>query len=216
MLLNISLKCRTITPLFMFGADGTSPELRPSEFKGLMRWWWRALKGEGDIKKLKEEEAKIFGGSGESEGKSKVKIKVVYDFESLRKGIEQNLKEKKELNWSFNRKNRTLDGTHSGIGYLLYSTILPGKEKSFIKEDFEFEIVLEALNEFAFKNAVSALWASIYLGGFGTRARRGGGNIEVLESKGSLNDLLPKFELKADDASSVAQFLMKNFKRAKE
>jgi CRISPR-associated protein Cmr1 len=62
--------------MFMAGADGKTPELRPSEFKGMMRFWWRAIKAEDNIKKLSEEEAKIFGGTGEKEGKSKVMIKV--------------------------------------------------------------------------------------------------------------------------------------------
>jgi CRISPR-associated protein Cmr1 len=62
--------------MFMAGADGKTPELRPSEFKGMMRFWWRAIKADNNIEKLKEEEAKIFGGTGEKEGKSKVMIKV--------------------------------------------------------------------------------------------------------------------------------------------
>ncbi|MEO0284585.1 MAG: type III-B CRISPR module RAMP protein Cmr1, partial [candidate division WOR-3 bacterium] len=70
------LKCRVITPMFMAGGDGRTPELRPSEFKGMMRWWWRAIRAEEDIKKLREEECKIFGGTGEGMGKSKIKITV--------------------------------------------------------------------------------------------------------------------------------------------
>jgi len=73
---SIKLKCKVITPMFMGGADGKTPELRPSEFKGMMRFWWRAIRADDNIEKLKEEEAKIFGGTGEKEGKSKVMIKV--------------------------------------------------------------------------------------------------------------------------------------------
>jgi len=72
----IEFKCCVITPMFMTGADGKTPELRPSEFKGMMRFWWRAIKADNNIEKLKDEEAKIFGGTGEKEGKSKVMIKV--------------------------------------------------------------------------------------------------------------------------------------------
>ncbi|MDW8109975.1 MAG: type III-B CRISPR module RAMP protein Cmr1, partial [Candidatus Kryptonium sp.] len=45
----ITLSCSVITPMFMAGADGRTPEIRPSEFKGMMRWWWRAIKAEDDI-----------------------------------------------------------------------------------------------------------------------------------------------------------------------
>jgi len=65
---------KVITPMFMLGADNRTPELRPSEFKGMMRFWWRAIKASNDISNLRKEEAEIFGGSGENEGKSKVKI----------------------------------------------------------------------------------------------------------------------------------------------
>ena len=74
---NITLKCRVITPMFMAGADRRGVELRPSEFKGMMRFWWRAIKAEDNIEDLRKKEAEIFGGTGEKEGKSKVKIKIV-------------------------------------------------------------------------------------------------------------------------------------------
>lgn len=32
----VTLKCEVITPMFMTGADGKTPELRPSEFKGII------------------------------------------------------------------------------------------------------------------------------------------------------------------------------------
>jgi len=73
---SIKLKCKVITPMFMAGADGKTPELRPSEFKGMMRFWWRAIRADNNSEELREEEAKIFGGTGEKEGKSKVMMKV--------------------------------------------------------------------------------------------------------------------------------------------
>lgn len=75
-----SFECEVITPMFMSGADRRSSELRPSEFKGMMRFWWRAIRAEAirreeDIKKLREEEAKMFGGT--EEGKSKLLIRII-------------------------------------------------------------------------------------------------------------------------------------------
>ncbi len=58
---SIKFTLETITPLFLAGADGQTPELRPPSIKGMMRFWWRAVKGLSDIRKLQEEEAKIFG-----------------------------------------------------------------------------------------------------------------------------------------------------------
>jgi len=72
----IRLTCSVITPMFMAGADGRTPELRPSEFKGMMRFWWRAIRAGDNIEELRKDEAKIFGGSGEKEGKSKVIVRI--------------------------------------------------------------------------------------------------------------------------------------------
>jgi CRISPR-associated protein Cmr1 len=71
----IVFDCRVITPMFLAGADGQTPELRAPSIKGAMRFWWRALNGhlvEKDEKtgkweysKLKKEEGKLFGGTGD-------------------------------------------------------------------------------------------------------------------------------------------------------
>jgi len=74
----VVFECEVITPLFMAGADGRKPELRPSEFKGMMRFWWRAAKAMDDISELRRKEAKIFGGTGEGEGKSKILIRLFW------------------------------------------------------------------------------------------------------------------------------------------
>jgi CRISPR-associated protein Cmr1 len=72
----VKFTCSVVTPMFMAGADGRTPELRPSEFKGMMRFWWRAIRADDNIEESREEEAETFGGTGEKEGKSKVMIKV--------------------------------------------------------------------------------------------------------------------------------------------
>ena len=44
------------------GGANEQAEIRAQSIKGLIRYWWRALKAENDITKLREEETKIFGG----------------------------------------------------------------------------------------------------------------------------------------------------------
>ena len=53
--------CKSITPIFMYGADGKTPELRPASIKGVMRFWWRAINVNLRLKDLKSQEADIFG-----------------------------------------------------------------------------------------------------------------------------------------------------------
>ncbi len=67
---------KTITPMFMAGADGKTFELRPPSIKGLMRFWWRAMNGHLSLEELRRQEAEIFGGSGKNQGKSKVNLRV--------------------------------------------------------------------------------------------------------------------------------------------
>lgn len=57
----ITFTCQTISPMFLSGADGKTPELRPPSLKGVMRFWWRAIHGHLSLKDLKEKEGKIFG-----------------------------------------------------------------------------------------------------------------------------------------------------------
>ncbi|MEO0296961.1 MAG: type III-B CRISPR module RAMP protein Cmr1 [candidate division WOR-3 bacterium] len=208
----LKLKCKLITPMFMAGADGKTPELRPSEFKGMMRWWWRAVKAEDNIEKLKREEAEIFGGTGEGEGKSKVQLKIK-GISSL--NIGNNLKVDYNLHWCFDRNTNSLAGENAGIGYLLYSTVLPNRERSYIKDGYEFELTLTFMNEEAFKKACASLWLAIYLGGFGTRARRGGGNIEVTQVDEN-NDINLDFICDAKDTSQLKKFLERNLTEIKK
>lgn len=60
----------------MAGADNRTPELRAPSFKGVMRFWWRAVQVESNLDKLRKQEAMIFGGAGEGKGKSSFKIRV--------------------------------------------------------------------------------------------------------------------------------------------
>ena len=71
----ITFKCEVVTPMFLTGADGCTPELRPSSIKGAMRFWWRAMNGHLSLEELRKNEAEILGGSKEKEGRSKVIIR---------------------------------------------------------------------------------------------------------------------------------------------
>jgi len=192
--------------MFMYGADGRTPELRPSEFKGMMRFWWRAARAEKDIAKLRVDEAKLFGGTGSDEGKSKVRLQVLYNLHPNMIG--RNLKDDCRLSWNFDPASRSLKGTDAGIAYLLYSTVLPRKEKAYIKPGFVFNIVISSIDELAYKHALSAFWLAIYFGGFGTRSRRGGGNIVVTKVSGDSYGI--NFIPNGNDKKSLSDWINAN------
>lgn len=57
---------RLTTPMFCAGANQDAAELRPASFKGVLRFWYRALAlGQcgGDWKKVREAESRLFGST---------------------------------------------------------------------------------------------------------------------------------------------------------
>lgn len=75
--------CETVTPMFLAGADGRTPELRRSpSLKGVLRFWWRAIQA-NSVKDLRKKEGAIFGSSEEGVGKSTFRLILKGEFESV-------------------------------------------------------------------------------------------------------------------------------------
>ncbi len=67
---------RAVTPLFCAGADRARPELRLPSFKGVLRFWWRALawpRYAGDLTRIRQREDSLFGSVG---GQSRVLMRL--------------------------------------------------------------------------------------------------------------------------------------------
>jgi len=182
----------------MAGADGKTPELRPQSFKGMMRFWWRTMRAENDIDELAKDEAKIFGGTGKGEGKSKISIRISQ--KNFKQGT--NIKKYAEIQ------------SYPGVGYLLYSTFMQKKE--YFEHNSQFRLEISSPEIDSLHQAEAAFWLSVNFGGFGTRSRRGGGNLTVNDCHG-INDehtmLLKKRYMSKDDIQS---FLTDGYKEAKK
>jgi len=204
----LTFELEFITPAFIGGANQQA-ELRPASFVGLLRWWWRALKGECNIEKLREEEIKIFGGDGKMA--SPVYLRVEGD---VRKG--EDLINEYRLSWSFDKNRRALIGPHAGVGYLYYS-MLPKKKRNgqeekgreFIEVGSKLKLILIGKDEFL-KHYIASLWALVFLGGVGARSRRGGGNLAVVDY--NPKDLGISFTPTGD----LYEWLSKNLEKAKD
>jgi CRISPR-associated protein Cmr1 len=187
-----------ITPAFIGGANQQA-ELRPASFVGLLRWWWRALKGECNIEKLREEEVKIFGGIAKNLRKEEIKMaSPVY----LR--VEGNI-----------RKGRDLTNEcrlNAGLGYLYHFVTVRGK-REFIEPGSRLKLTLigkgEVLNHY-----IASLWALVFLGGVGARSRRGGGNLRVVSYEPK--DLVEDLKISFTPTDNLREWFKKNLKRAKE
>ncbi|MCS6904872.1 MAG: type III-B CRISPR module RAMP protein Cmr1 [Bacteroidia bacterium] len=188
------VSCEVITPMFIAGADGKTPELRAASIKGVMRFWWRALQGEPDLGKLRQKETELFGGtSGEGKKgiaarKSAVKIWV----QKLRFQIENNPQKFRE----------------EGINYLFYSMItMKDNRRKYYKPGTSFEIVLLSREEQKLEQALYSLEAASLFGGLGSRTRRGAGSFCIkkveINGKSEKKWILPN----TDDPYEVKDFI---------
>lgn len=213
----LTFELEFITPAFIGGANQQA-ELRPASFVGLLRWWWRALKGECNIENLRAEEVEIFGGIARNPKKEEIKkmaspvyLRIEGD---VRKG--EDLIKECGLSLIFDEKKHAFVGPHIGVGYLYYF-MLPKKKRNgqeekgreFIKPGSRLELTLIGKDEFL-KHYIASLWALVFLGGVGARSRRGGGNLTVI-------DYNPKdLGISFIPTGYFDEWLVENLKRAKD
>lgn len=161
----ITFTCETITPMFLSGADGQTPELRPPSIKGALRFWWRAMNGHLSLEDLKQKEDDIFGGT---DGRSKVIIRI-----KDHKKTEQELQTGLEKPTPREGKNFT---------------------KRAFKEKQKFDVLLWTTDEktISTEKLKSLFILTCTLGGWGGRKNRGFGNIHVENMPESIDGI---FEL---------------------
>lgn len=146
----VKFHLKTITPVFMYGADGETPELRTQSIKGMMRFWWRAIHSDIDIKELKKQEKKIFGGVGtKNSQKSKFTLHI--------------LKSEKEYNLF----------KYSPVPHKHFKKIA-------IKPGNQFVLSIKSTDDSILEIAKDTFIISTILGGFGQRARRGFGSYKII------------------------------------
>ena len=193
----LTFELEFITPAFIGGANQQA-ELRPASFVGLLRWWWRALKGECDIERLREEEVKIFGGIAKNLRKEEIKMaSPVY----LR--VEGNIRKGSDLTNECR--------LNTGLGYLYHFVTFKGK-REFIEPGSILELTLIGKDE-VLNHYIASLWALVFLGGVGARSRRGGGNLRVVDYKPK--DLVEDLKISFTPTGDFCEWFVKNLKEAK-
>lgn len=175
-----------VTPLFLGGANPRGePELRASSFRGVLRFWLRALLGGvlgNDTEKIFEHESKVFGST---EHASPVIVRVGH-------------RQPTKTNYSQLTQNKT------GLAYLLFSArrTRSEPERRAIEPKQQFDLTCQlhssVQNLLPLEAAYASLWLLTHLGGVGSRSRRGAGNLQV--QKVLSNDLtaaLPSLQIQA-------------------
>ena len=176
---------RVVTPMFCAGATPSHAEVRAPSFKGVLRFWWRALawsRLRGDLKAIKKEEDKLFGSAGG--GRSKVSMRVNMD------GRQRTIRENTVLTVSEEKSSVVGEGAR----YLGYGVMeaFPSKTKntkagqltrSCVRAPFDFTIQMRGRNltEAESSSLENALVALGTFGGVGAKSRKGYGSL-VLKS----------------------------------
>ncbi|MEO1653599.1 MAG: type III-B CRISPR module RAMP protein Cmr1 [Bacteroidota bacterium] len=197
---SITFTCETITPMFLSGADGQTPELRPPSIKGALRFWWRAMQGELPKKEkdrqwvyhnLKNIEQNSFGGTG---------------------GFEINKEKTTALRSKFNirianakttiRSTKNEFVNKSGLEYFFYLIVneMQDYDEGFIAPT-KFDVIISAREEKELLNASACFWLLTYLGGLVSRVRRGAGSFEITQIRDRHNILNNKLSMMPEDSS---------------
>ena len=180
---------RALTPLFIAGADQTSAELRAPTFRGLMRYWQRALVGgiagtdATGLQKVRQAETDLFGATDTG---SSVSIRVK-DVSNEAREFTEKISFKVGNTWQA-----------TGKGYLLWSMARSGRpEKGNVKParwyfpagtTFRVTLSTHSDENAKLKQAIAGLWLLTNLGGIGSRSRRAAGSLVAQVEKGSLID----------------------------
>jgi CRISPR-associated protein Cmr1 len=154
----ITFHCKVITPMFLAGADGQTPELRAPSIKGAMRFWWRAMNGHLPLEEMRKKEEAIFGGT-DTGGRSSIIIRVSQSSDLV---VSSSLLVPHK---SFMKQNAIQEGQE-------FKVVL-GWNKSRKK-----------LSE---KELAALFKITCILGGFGKRVRRGMGSVIVVKTENCEN-----------------------------
>jgi CRISPR-associated protein Cmr1 len=203
MMQSITFTCEVITPMFLAGADGTTPELRPASIKGALRFWWRAMNGHLPLKDEKDEngnviskglktiEAEIFGGSGEGQGRSNVVIRVKQPFPN----VSNNTILPYHKVESYNKKYKVniLDYLAFGISQYDKNATHPGKnvlQREYIAVGEKFYLQFNFDEKYQ-TDLAKTLYLLSEFGGLGAKSRNGFGCFKILTN----TDFLEKVEI---------------------
>lgn len=157
---------RIVTPMFISGLDQQASELRGASFKGGLRFWWRALAYDrlaGDLAKIRQEEARLFGSSDQGQGTFLLRIGEISGGKEL-------------TTWELFRGR-------DGLKYLGYGL----DNRKAMNSGTKFTVELCFRGEQVDETVLQAIKVFGLLGGLGGRTRRGFGSLTLEKLEGGVN-----------------------------
>lgn len=156
---SVVFNCELITPLFMSGADGNTPELRAPSIKGALRYWWRAINGHLPLEDKKDSDGKLIEKGlrtiegdifGDTSRRSKIIIQGIEGIENY-----SIVSERKVPHKHFENK-----------------ALAKGLK-------FNLRIAVTKSDDFDKAKLESLVFLTFTLGGLGNRSRRGFGSVTI-------------------------------------
>lgn len=185
---SITFTCEVITPMFLAGADGTTPELRPASIKGALRFWWRAMNGHLPIDEMRKLEGEIFGST-----KQRSKIIIRTELIDAKCG-------------NINKSETLL-----GRDYLMYSIFMNEKEAI---TSGTFKVVFSSIDKEALLEATYCFWLLSNFGALGTRSRRGCGRFIIQSCTSNKYDF--KFKNTSNNLTEHTEYLRQSLNSIKK
>lgn len=179
----IEASYRLTTPLFCGGADPKVAELRLPSFKGVLRFWWRALawsRCNGDLAVIQQQEDLLFGSTRTGQAQVLMRLGSHSPLDTVMK----------DAVLTVARGDRQVVGMGARyLGYGLMAAFASARTntqagqltRAALQAPLEFTVQLRAtgLNPELQKTLVQALIALGTLGGMGSRSRRGYGSLVI-------------------------------------
>ena len=183
--MRIDATYRVATPLFCAGADPNRAELRVPSFKGVLRFWWRALawpRCGGDLQAIRQEEDALFGSAGGGQSRLLMRLAPAARARAIGEG--------ELLTVSSTDRSAVGEGARY-LGYGVMEAFASRKKntrageltRACLRAPFEFTVQMRtrSLDERQRTSLKRALIALGTLGGMGAKGRKGYGSL-VLRS----------------------------------
>ncbi len=206
-MLKLTIELQTVTPLFLGGADPwDKPELRAASFRGVLRFWWRALMTSGENlwshEPLRDLEASIWGSP---DAASKIVLRTsgqpaVVNLERQERPGGVNY-----LFYGLHKRKR-----RSGRTVIFYRSAFSAGEtlKLSLQVRPARKAALKEQGQRAFRQAVASLWLLGHLGGLGARMRRGAGALQIAKVDGDWPEDFPHPEVRANTPDGLCEELV--------
>jgi CRISPR-associated protein Cmr1 len=171
-----------VTPLFCAGADSKTPEVRLPSFKGVLRYWWRALAWSrygADLGVLRQQEDRLFGSAGG--GQSRVVMRLASAPQSPKISVGDVLEARAGAGVVGEGARYLGYGVMEAFGSRKKGTKAGQLTRACLGAPFDFTVQMRArhLDGQESTSLVNALVAVGILGGLGARSRKGYGSLAL-------------------------------------